>query len=220
MSNIPTDLGITPHNSPAGRIGLVADWIDPGHIIRVAVGLMLVAFDAAGEIFRRPGGEGERIFDAVGIDVGTIGADEDGRVAVRTLVIIAVARNPADLDIEWTEDFRGAKQDVLNVLVGAGEGGNRVRAVVPTIEVDIEMGWPDMVRKEQGQLRHVRDGRKEAVFQLFHGVPSLLSLGEACPAAAIRLVIKVNEFTRPWPNRIAGPGLLIGSEMRTTCRYR
>src|SRR5438270_4284698 len=180
---------------------------------------MLLALLGVGEILERPGSKSVGILDAIGVDVGAIGADEDSRVAVRALVIIAVARNPADLDIERTEDFRGAKQDVLNILVGAGEGGNRVRAVVPTIEVDIEMGWPDMARKEQGQLRHVGDRRKEAVFQLFHGVPSLLSLGEACPAAAIRLVIKVNEFTRPWPNRIAGPGLLIGSEMRTTCRY-
>src|SRR5439155_17855812 len=126
VSHIPTDLGITPHYSPADRIGLVADWIDPGHIIRVAVGLMLVAFDAAGEIFRSPRGEGVRIFDAVGIDIGTIGADEDGRVAVAALGSNAVAEHPAYLHIERRVDFRGSKQNFLNILIGAGEGRDRM----------------------------------------------------------------------------------------------
>src|SRR5260370_41899371 len=106
-----------------------------GHVVGIAVGLMLVALLDIGEILVNPRSEAIGIFDAIGIDVGAVGANENGCVTVRALVIIAVTQYPIYFDIKRTQDFRRAEQDVLSVLITAGEGGDRVGAVLPAGKV-------------------------------------------------------------------------------------
>src|SRR6266851_5502980 len=113
----------------------MAHGINKRYVVRIAVGLMLVASLDVGEILIHPGSEAIGIFEPVGVDVGAIGADENSRVAVGSLVKIAITGYPGHLNIERTQDFRRAEENFLNVLVGAGEGGDVVRGVMPAIKV-------------------------------------------------------------------------------------
>src|SRR5262245_18256973 len=103
---------------------------------------MVEKFEPPGRVHRV--GRGVRIGVLIAIlHVAWVITDEAGRAAIAALVVVPLARQLPDLDVEGSKDFGRFEQNLLNVLSGLVWrliviGGD----VVFAVKVEVQLCWP------------------------------------------------------------------------------